>query len=96
MTNQEAITLLKNIKLFTGYEAKPQITSKLLISLHISIDMAIESLEKEDAFSKEKITKLGQELCKQNRPKEDVYNMFEKGVQTMTVALLKMLKEGLK
>ena len=51
MTNQEAITLLKNIKLFTGYEAKPQITSKLLISLHISIDMAVDALEKQEPKS---------------------------------------------
>jgi len=42
MTNQEAITSLKMLKLFTGYDAKSQIT----LTLHISIDMAIEALEK--------------------------------------------------
>ena len=89
MDNQEAIKAFKScdkiIFKLTGVGEKEYDTTEFI--------GVVEALEKHDTFTKDKITRLGQELCKQNRPKEDVYNMFEKGVQTMTVALLKMLKE---
>jgi len=93
MTNQEAIEITKSQLFYWKQVIENYPENKTYKNNIESARLSIKALEKEGVFSKDKITRLGQELCKQNRPKEDVYNMFEKGVQTMTVALLKMLKE---